>query len=417
MSDPAAPASDPNRDIDGPAAWLRMAASLSLATLGGAGMWSMVVVLPEAQTDFAVDRGTASTAYTSMMVGFAVGNYVFGRAIDRFGAALPTALAAVLLGTGFLLASVTTVLWQFLLIQGLLIGFGASASFGPLLADISHWFVRRRGVAVTAVACGNYLAGALWPLIMQPMMAAGGWRFAYLLIGLICLALMLPLAAMLRRRPPHQANQAHSATEMPQAGLLSAGVSPTTLQWLLVLAGIGCCVAMSMPQVHIVAYCVDLGFGVARGAEMLSIMVGAGVISRLISGVLADRIGGLKTLLIGSTAQMLALFLYLPFDGLVSLYVVSLVFGLSQGGIVPMYAIVVREYMPAREAGSRVGIVIMATIAGMALGGWLSGEIYDWTGSYQAAFLNGIAWNFLNIAILVLILWRSRPRLAAASPA
>lgn len=411
MSSTATPATDPQHDVDGPAAWLRMIASLSLATLGGAGMWSMVVVLPEAQTDFAVDRGTASSAYTSMMVGFAIGNYVFGRAMDRFGAALPTAFAAVLLGAGFLLASVTTSLWQFLLIQGVLIGFGASASFGPLLADISHWFVRRRGVAVTAVACGNYLAGALWPLIMQPMMSAGGWRFAYLLIGVICLALMLPLAAMLRRRPPHQAL---TTMTTPQAGLLSAGVSPTTLQWLLVLAGIGCCVAMSMPQVHIVAYCVDLGFGVARGAEMLSIMVGAGVVSRLISGVLADKIGGLRTLLIGSTAQMLALFLFLPFDGLVSLYIVSLVFGLSQGGIVPMYAIVVREYMPANEAGSRVGIVIMATIAGMALGGWLSGEIYDWTGSYQAAFLNGIAWNLLNIAILCLILWRSRPRLMLA---
>lgn len=395
-------------DIDGRAAWIRMITSLLLATLGGAGMWSMVVVLPAVQAEFAVERGEASLAYTAMMSGFAVGNLVFGRSIDRFGAALPVAIGSAMLAAGFVVGSFSASLWTFILVQGLLIGIGSAVSFGPLLADISHWFVRHRGIAVTAVACGNYFAGAIWPQLMRPMMDAGGWRLSYLLMGLICLALMLPLSVMLRRRPP-ETSPAPGA--LPQAGLLSAGVSPSTLQWLLILAGIGCCVAMSMPQVHIVAYCVDLGFGMARGAEMLSVMVGAGVVSRLASGFIADRIGGLKTLLLGSAGQMLALFLYLPFDGLASLYVVSLVFGLSQGGIVPMYAIVVREYMPAKEAGGRVGIVIMATIAGMALGGWLSGEIYDWTGSYQAAFINGIAWNMLNISVLVFILWRSRPRL------
>jgi MFS family permease len=189
---------------------------------------------------------------------------------------------------------------------------------------------------------------------------------------------------------------------------LDSGFSPSTLQWLLALAGVGCCVAMSMPQVHIVAYCADLGYGVAVGAEMLAVMLGAGIISRLVSGLLADVIGGVRTLLIGSVLQGLALLLYLPFDGLTSLYVVSLMFGLSQGGIVPSYAIIVREYLPAAEAGRRIGFVIMATILGMALGGWMSGWIYDVTGSYQMAFLNGIAWNALNVLIVVMILLRTR---------
>ena len=400
-------------DIDGSAARVRMVASLLLATLGAAGMWSMVVVLPAVQAEFGVERGVASLAYTAVMVGFGLGNYLFGRAIDRFGAALPVAAAAILLGAGFMLSSVATAFWQLIVIQGFLIGVGSAASFGPLLADISHWFLRRRGIAVTAVACGNYLGGMLWPLVMQPMMTAGGWRFSYLLIGIICLVAMLPLAAMLRRPPPHLAA---GNADAPVADLRSAGMSPAMLQWLLIVAGVACCVAMSMPQVHIVAYCVDLGFGMARGSEMLSVMAGAGIISRLASGLIADRIGGLKTLLLGSTGQMLALFLYLPFDGLASLYAVSLIFGLSQGGIVPMYAIAVREHMPAREAGGRVGIVIMATIAGMALGGWLSGEIYDRTGSYQAAFINGVAWNLANMTIIGAILWRSRPRSPMPAP-
>jgi MFS family permease len=192
-------------------------------------------------------------------------------------------------------------------------------------------------------------------------------------------------------------------------------MSPGAIQILLVIAGLGCCVAMSMPQVHIVAYCADLGYGVARGAEMLSLMLATGIISRLASGFLADRIGGIKTLLIGSVLQGLSLLFYIPFDGLASLYIVSAMFGLAQGGIVPCYAIIVREYMPAREAGQRVGIVIMSTILGMALGGWMSGFIYDQTGSYAAAFLNGIAWNLVNVTAMALLLWRSgRGRAVAA---
>jgi MFS family permease len=177
---------------------------------------------------------------------------------------------------------------------------------------------------------------------------------------------------------------------------------------MLVLAGLACCVAMSMPQVHMIAYCGDLGYGPARGAEMLSLMLGFGVVSRLTSGFIADKIGGTGTLIVGSTLQCLALLLYLPFDGLMSLYVISALFGLSQGGIVPSYALIVRDYFPAREAGARVGLVLMATTTGMALGGWMSGEIFDLTGSYQAAFLNGIAWNLLNMGIAFWLLMSRR---------
>ena len=226
---------------------------------------------------------------------------------------------------------------------------------------------------------------------------------------------MIPLSLLLRGKPP-EATATTATSFAPSPGQhVSAGFSPTTLQVLLIIAGIACCVAMSMPQVHIVAYCVDLGYGPAAGAEMLSIMLGAGVISRLISGMIADYIGGVRTVILGSVLQCIALTLFLPFDGLVSLYVVSLLFGLSQGGIVPSYAIIVREYLPAREAGQRVGLVVMSTVLGMALGGWMSGWIFDQTGSYAMAFFNGIAWNVLNISIMLMLLWRTRrPRLAAA---
>jgi MFS family permease len=181
------------------------------------------------------------------------------------------------------------------------------------------------------------------------------------------------------------------------------------------VAGVACCTAMAMPQVHIVAYCGDLGYGAARGAEMLSLMLACGVVSRLASGWITDRIGPIAALLLGSVLQMVSLTLYLPFDGLVSLYIVSALFGLFQGGIVPSYAVIVRQHFPARETGLRVGLVLSATLAGMALGGWMSGVIFDATGSYAAAFLNGIAWNVLNAAIAAWLLWRSLCP-AAASP-
>jgi len=393
---------------DSPYSWIRLAVCVLVATIGNIGMWSVVVVLPAVQAEFGVDRSDASLPYTTTMVGFAIGNVVIGRYVDRFGLALPLAIAGAANGVGFMLAGVSGSLWLFALTQGVLIGIGTGANFGPLLADISHWFKRRRGFAVAAAAGGNYLAGAVWPPAMQPFLDDYGWRATYVGIGILILVTVVPLALTLSRRLPH----ADAATTAGEAALLKPmSLSPRTLQALLILAGLGCCVAMSMPQVHIVAYCADLGYGAARGAEMLALMLAGGIASRLLSGVVADRIGGVPTLLIGSIAQAASLLFYIPFDGLASLYAVSLLFGLSQGGIVPCYAIIVREYFPSREAGQRTGLIIMATIVGMALGGWVSGWIYDVTGSYRAAFLNGIAWNLLNVITMVFVLFRTgRPK-------
>ena len=340
--------SRPSPGIDSSYAWMRLAISMVLATIGAVGMWAVVVVLPAVQAEFGVDRAAASMPYTATMVGFAAGNVLVGRAIDRMGYWIPALISSVALSAGLLLAALSTSILQFTLAQGVLIGVGTSVIFGPLIADISHWFNRRRGVAVTAAAAGNYLAGALWPTIMPTLIKAEGWRFTYAAIGIFCLVTMVPLVLLLRRGAPDAAAAGSPGSRPVQP----IPMSPAALQVLLVVAGLGCCVAMSMPQVHIVAYCMDLGYGIAHGADMLSIMMAAGVVSRLASGFVADRIGGVKTLLIGSVLQCLSLLFYIPFDGLASLYVVSLVFGLSQGGIVPCYAIIVREYCPPRRPAS-----------------------------------------------------------------
>lgn len=394
-------------------AWWRLVIALGLATIGGIGLWSAVVALPAIEAEFGVDRGGASIPYFATMVGFAIGGVLMGRLTDKMGVRTPVILGAISIGVGYMAASFATSMWQFVLAQAVLIGmFGSSATFGPLVADVTLWFVRRRGIAVAIVASGNYLAGTVWPPILQLAIEAYGWRVAHFGIGAFCLATMLPLALALGKRTISEETEIRASGRHMAAKLQ---LSPSKVQALIVVAGFACCMAMAMPQVHIVAYCLDLGYGVARGAEMLSLMLGLGIVSRIVSGWIADRIGGVRTLLLGSALQCLALLFYIPFDGLTSLYIVSALFGLSQGGIVPCYALIVREYFPAREAGARVSLVLMTTIAGMAVGGWMSGEIYDLTQSYQMAFLNGIAWNLLNMSIMLWLLAGSpRPTRAAA---
>lgn len=398
---------------DSAAAWRRLVVAILLATLGGIGLWSTVVVLPAIQVEFGVSRGGASGPFAMTLLGFAIGGVFMGRLADKLGIMRPVILGALVLGTGYVLAAFTQSYWQFLAVQCVLIGMlGSSVTFGPLVADITHWFVRRRGIAVAIVASGNYLAGAIWPPILQYGIDTIGWRQTHIYVGIFLVLTMIPLALLMRNKT--RTSDRRSASPAP--ALKQSPVPLPTLQVMLVIAGLACCVAMAMPQVHMIAYCVDLGYGAASGAEMLSIMLGLGVVSRLVSGLLADRIGGLATLLLGSSLQCLALMFYLPFDGLASLYLVSALFGLSQGGIVPSYALVVRDYFPANEAATRVTLVLMATVGGMALGGWLSGVIYDFTGSYHVAFLNGIAWNLVNMAIAGwLLVYRMRPPVQATA--
>ncbi len=403
-----------NPAIDSPYSWLRLIISMAAGTVACVGQWVIVLVLPQIQAEFGLDRGSASIAYTFMMIGFGAGNFLLGPLVDRRGIAPVLMGAGVTLAIGFGLSTIATAFWQVCLLQ-MVVGIATAAGFGPLIADLSHWFLKRRGIAVASAACGNYVAGALWPQVLKDMIVNDGWRDTFQFVAIAAVVLMAPLAFSLRRRMVHDAaHLAGAVAAAPRAAHGNLHMSPATLQWLLATAGLACCMAMAMPQVQMVSYCMDLGYGIVAGAEMVSIMLAGGIISRLISGFASDYIGGVRTLLIGSVMQCLALFLYLPFDGLASLYMVSAIFGLAQGGIVPCYALIVREYLPAREAGRRVGIVITATVVGMALGGWMSGWIYDMTGSYQVAFLNGIAWNLLNIAIMAMLLYRSRPQLALA---
>ena len=390
---------------------VRLIAALILVTMGGAAMYAVIVALKPASFEFDVSRGLASVPYMMLMLTGGIGGVFMGRLADRFGVLVPVLIGCVGLPGGMAGAAYAEEFWQFCAALGVLSGLlGTSAVFAPMAADISLWFTRRRGLAVAIVVTGTYFAGALWPPILQASLDERGWRETFLIVAIVMAGVMLPLSAVLYRKPAAllAAQTAHAWTG---AGRPLA-MAPGTLQCLICVAGLGCCVAMAAPQVHIVAHVSDLGYAAQRGAEMLALMLGTGIVSRIGSGFISDRIGGLRTLLLGSVLQALAIVAFLGADTLTLLYVVSAVFGLSQGGIVPSYTIIIRTFFPAQEAGRRVGWAMLFTFAGMALGGWMAGALYDLTGSYTASFINAIAFNILNAAIVV-YLARRRQVLAA----
>jgi MFS family permease len=385
----------------------RLVVAVLLMTIGTGGMYFVPVVMPQIQAEFGVSRADASLPYALLMLGFGPGALVMGRLMDRFSLTLPIVVGAASIGLGYVLAAQAGSLLAFSAAHGLLIGLlGCASTFSPLLADTSLWWTRRRGIAVAVCASGNFLGGAIWPPLVQRLVEAHGWRWAYTTLGIASALMMLALALFMRRRPSLAASQSTHEAAHPSGRPFGLG-TPIALG-LLMVAGVACCVAMAMPQVHIVSYCADLGYGPARGAQMLSLMLACGIVSRLACGLLSDRIGGLRTLLIGSALQCAALALFLPFDALVSLYVICALFGLAQGGIIPAYTVVIREHFPAARAGTYVGAVVMCTLLGMASGSWMSGKLLDLTGSYRAAFWNGIAWNVLNFAIVLFLLLRLR---------
>ena len=390
-----------NRDktfrVDSASAWIRLSVVLLMSVVVGVGMWSIVVILPAVQVDLGLSRSQASLPYVFTMIGYGFGGIVFGRFSDKYGIYKAVLVGIMLISLGDFVASFATGVGLLCLSQGLLIGIGTSTTFAPLIAHVSHWFDRRKGAAVGIIASGQYLSGAIWPTILESGVQDFGWQQTYWFVGFIVLVLALPLSLVLRKVPATDKSLISVVADLDQKG---SSFSPTWLIMLLMVSVFCCCIAMSMPQVHMVAFCSDLGLGATIGAKMLSVMLAFGVVSRLGFGWLSDHIGGLKTVVIGVFLQSVGLTLFLFFDTLVSLYVISALFGLFQGGIVPAYALAVREHFPQRVVGERVGMVMMASLLGMAIGGWMPGYLFDLTGGYDFAFLNGLVWNALPLLLI-----------------
>ena len=388
-------------NIDSQQAWLRLILIFVMSVLGTAGMWSVVIIMPNIQNEFQLDRAASTYPYVTTMFGYGFGNVIIGRMLDKVGFKKPIIFALALLIISYICSIFAyNILW--LSVIQFFLGFSAAAFFGPMMADISKFFYKRKGLAVSLVASAQHLCGAIWPFLIKDFLLEGDWRNAHLFIALICSIFIPILFYFIGNKSPNLKNDISIKLETNNENQnLKLPISNKKFQILLMLAGIFCCIAMSMPQVHIVPLCIDNGFGLGVGTEILSFMLFAAVTSRVLFGFLSDKIGPIQTLLIGSTLQAISLSMFLPFDSQLSLYIVAVFFGLSQGGIVPIYAVIISKFLPSEEVAERVGLLIFATVIGMSLGGWVSGEIYDYTSSYSWAFLNGIFWNIINLIIMV----------------
>ncbi len=393
-------------DLDSRQAWFRLTIIFIMSVIGTAGMWSVVIIMPTIQNEFMLDRGASTYPYVATMFGYGVGNVIIGRMLDKIGIKKPIIFALTLLILSYLLSILAkNVMW--LSIIQFFLGFSAAAFFGPMMADISKYFYKRKGLAVSLVASGQHLCGAVWPFFIKDFLLEGEWRDAHLFIALVCSVFIPILFYFLGEKSPNIEKDFYNLKKEENVNSnLKLSISDKKIQALLMFAGVFCCIAMSMPQVHIVPLCIDSGFGLTVGTEILSFMLFAAVTSRVLFGFLSDKIGPIQTLILGSTLQAISLSMFLPFNSQLSLYIVSICFGLSQGGIVPIYAVIISKFLPENEVAERVGLLIFATIVGMSLGGWLSGEIYDYTNSYQMAFLNGIFWNIINLSIIIYLFFK-----------
>jgi MFS family permease len=389
--------------IETPYGWVVVVASNLLVATAIGATYLIIVSLKPIAAEFDWPRSIPSLAYAVAMLGAGIGGIVMGYWSDRRGLGNVSLLGAVMVGAGAIVISNITGYWGLLVTCAVVLGFlGGGTVLSPLMTNATRWFDRRRGLAVAIVASGQAVAGAVWPNIFQYGIDSFGWRDTWFWFGVFAICAMLPLSLVVRRKPPAPPTQGSTGLGGAAYDIRTA---PKLILVLLGVAIIACCVAMAMPAVHLVAMCSDLGFGAASGAKMLSFLLACSFASRLGFGWLSDRIGGLKTILIGSTLQVITLSTYIWVDGLVSLYVLSGAFGLAYGGIVPAYTLAVRELFPAREAGWRIGVIFLCGMSGMALGGWLGGWIFDLTGHYQFAFVTGVLFNFVNLSIICFLLW------------
>ncbi|MDA1097435.1 MAG: MFS transporter [Proteobacteria bacterium] len=379
--------------------WVILFASLLIHSIGLGAPNILFVTLKPIANDLASARAVPSLAYALLMIGTGIGGIGMGWWLDKRGVMEPVLFGAVMIGLGSFVASQAEGKWGLYLANGVLMGLlGKAAMIAPLVANATRWFDHRRGLAVAIIASGQGVAGIVWPPLVRYINDVADWRTVYQYYGVFVLVTMIPLALLLRPKPPAQpAGTAQGGNGGENAVL---GLPSKVVQMALWAAVIGCCTAMAMPTVHLFSHATDLGLPAARAAELLSVLFAAAVFSRIGFGMLADRAGAMRTLLIGSGCQAIMLLVFAQVESFAGLYIAALLYGLGFAGIMPCYALIIRLLFPANQAGWRIASQYLFAGLGMALGGWMGGAIYDLTGSYAPAFLTGLAFNIMNLAVI-----------------
>ena len=401
--------------IETPTSWIVAGVALTVLTISYGAPLITVVALKPIAAEFGTPRSAPALAVSLTYIGSGIGGIAMGWLAGRVGLRRVAISCGMMIAAGLVLASFGG-LYQLYASNLLLIGLlGASGMFSPMMAYVTRWFDRHRGSAIALVSSGQYVAGAVWPLIFQAGVDAFGWRLTMRVFAIVVAATILPLAGWFFLPPPAP-GAAGSAAAGRRTDAPLRQLHPNLTMALLGVAIFCCCVTMSMPLAHIVAYCGDIGLGAKLGAAMLSLQLAAGVVAQQLWGWVADRVGGLRTVLFTSTGMAAAMTGFLLTQDEIGLFSVSAVFGMAFGGLIPGYILAVREIFPAAEATWRIPIVMFPGALGMAVGGWLAGAIYDRFGFYAPAFAAGLLFNLLNLAVVgTLVRVHRSPRLRVAA--
>jgi MFS family permease len=386
--------------------WVIAVVALTCLAFSFGGFWIISVGLKAIAADAGGQRSVPSLAAALAWLGSAFGGLAMGPLATRFGIRWTAIFGASMIAIGLAISTLGAGIPLYIghgLFMGLIGNAGLNA---PLYIYVSRWFDRRRGSALALISSGSYLAGALWPPILQPAIAAYGWRNAMLAYAVVVVAVIIPLAAIFFRTPPEPVTAPASGRAPHKATLL--GLRPNTMFAMVALAAFMCCVPMMMPQGHIVAFCSDLGIAQSHGALMLSTILWTAFVTRQLWGVLSDRIGGLLTVLLGSAVQAIAMVAFLLTQDEIGLFTVAAVYGLGFSGIIPAYVLAIREFFPVRDASWRIPIVLLFSGSGMAAGGWIAGVLYDHFGYYLPAFATGVVFNLVNLALVGTLVFRQQ---------
>ncbi len=404
------------RGPDSGYAWLVAVASVALASVGGGSYFLIAVAMQPIAAEFEIGTGPLSLAYSMAMLGMGFGGIAAGAIADRRGVVWTAVIGVLGVAAGAYAVSGSESSTGLVLTYGVAFGLLGNAAFvTPLYANITRWFARHRGLAVAIVASSQALGGTYWPPIYRWAIDQWGWRATYEGYALAVLLIGLPLCLVFRQPPPEAPVVAGDAAHDDEKPVF--GLAPNFVLGLLCLAIIGCCIAMSMPMVHLVNHAQHLDVGATRATLMLSLLMAVSGIARLSWGAVMDRIGALQTLFITSALQATALAMMAVATTELSLFAVAVFFGLGFGGLLPCYPVVLRDYFPLAGLGWRVGMVVAFGTIGMALGPPIAGGVFDQTGSYGMGFGVGVAANVGNLVIIGALNLRRRRDLALPQPA
>ncbi|HZK91710.1 MAG TPA: MFS transporter [Stellaceae bacterium] len=400
-----ATAKEMGRVVEGRGAWVAAGTALALLSISYGSPLLIVIGLKPIAADLDAQRQVISLAAALAWVGTGLGGILMGWIADRIGVRRTVIFGAVMIALG-LAVSATGKIWALYVGHGLLLGLlGNGAMFPPLLVYVSRWFEHRRGTALALISSGQYIAGMVWPTVFEHSIDRFGWQATMVAYGIFSLLAIPPIAWFFLHPAPEAPALSAADGRMRRRGSV-LGLPPNLVLAILATAGFCCCVPMALPQSHLVAFCTDVGIPAATSAMILSVLQASAFVSRQFWGWLADRVGGLVTLMCGSACQALAISAFLLTQSEAGLFAVSAAFGLGFSGIVPAYVLIVRELFPSSEASWRVPTVLFTSMGGMAFGSWFAGALYDHYGYYAPAFTVGVAFNLANLTLIGFLLAR-----------